>query len=306
VHNVGIAVCAPLSERSQAIVNRVARLATVAVRKRRSAAPAPPTLTVHQIVAYNFTRARRDAGWTQVETSDRLEPFLGYRLNQAGVSAIEKTYDSERRRNIDAAEIVAFARCFNRPISWFFLPPTGHSQDLIEPVHKGQFESLNIQAGDLTALTLGSPEGWQSFLDRVAELLDDDHRMTWRAVLWALRGDPDKEHWEQQIDLRRRAVEEVTLARLAGPGDEVITNMAQLLVELVKLTPQGYNTLRDTDPAQALALLTEGDQLVANLTREAERRRNSGEINLLRSHNPFDDLEPIDPAIALGIEQPEE
>ena len=107
----------------------------MAVRKHtRSATPAPPTLTVHQIVAYNFTRARRDAGWTQVETSERLEPFLGYRLNQAGVSAIEKTYDSERRRNIDAAEIVAFARCFNRPIGWFFLPPTGHSPDLIEPV----------------------------------------------------------------------------------------------------------------------------------------------------------------------------
>jgi hypothetical protein len=282
-------------------------LATVAVRKRtRNATPAPPTLTVHQIVAYNFTRARQQAGWTQVETSDRLEPFLGYRLNQAGVSAIEKTYDTERRRNIDAAEVVAFARCFNRPIGWFFLPPTGHSSDLVEPVHHAQFESLNIQAGDLTALTLGSPEGWQSLLDRLAELLNDDHRITWRAALWALRGDPDNEAWEQQIDLRRRAVEEVTLARLAGPGDEVITKMAQLLVELVKLTPQGYNTLRDTDPAQALALLTEGDKLVANLTREAERRRNSGDDDPIRGHEPFDDLKPIDPATALGIEQPEE
>ena len=279
----------------------------MAVRKRtRNATPAPPTLTVHQIVAYNFTRARRDAGWTQVETSERLEPFLGYRLNQAGVSAIEKTYDSERRRNIDAAEIVAFARCFNRPISWFFLPPTGHSSDLVAPVHNREFESLNIQAGDLTALTLGSPEGWRSFLDRIAELLNDDHRMTWRAVLWALRGDPDNEDLEQQIDLRRQAVEEVTLARLAGPGDEVITKMAQLLVELVKLTPQGYNTLRDTDPAQALAVLTEGDQLVANLTREAERRRERGDEDPIRGHEPFDDLKPIDPATALGIERPEE
>ena len=66
------------------------------------------------------------------------------------------TYDSERRRNIDAAEIVAFARCFNRPIAWFFLPPTAHSTDLVEPVHHGEFDSLNIQAGDVTALTLGS------------------------------------------------------------------------------------------------------------------------------------------------------
>ena len=58
-------------------------------------------------------------------------------------------------------------------------------------------------------------------------------------------------------------------------------------------------TLRDTDPAQALTPLTEGDQLVANLTREAERRCNSDEVNLLRSHNPFDDLQPTDPARTL-------
>jgi hypothetical protein len=285
-------------------------LATVAVRKRtkrtRNAASAPPTLTVHQIVAYNFTRARRETGWTQVETSERLEPLLGYRLNQAGVSAIEKTYDSERRRNIDAAEIVAFARCFNRPISWFFLPPTGHSRDLVEPVNKGEFQSLNIEAGDLTAYALGSPEGWRSFLQRLAELLDDDHPTTWAALLWALRGDPGKEEWEQQINLRRRAVEEVTLARLASPGDEVITKMAQLLVELVKLTPQGYNELRETDPGQALALLTEGDRLVANLTREAERRRDAGEVELLSTGNPFEELTPIDPAVALGVEYTEE
>jgi hypothetical protein len=282
----------------------------VAVRKRtkrtRSATAAPPTLTVHQIVAYNFTRARREAGWTQVETSDRLEPLLGYRLNQAGVSAIEKTYDSERRRNIDTAEIVAFARCFNRPISWFFLPPAGHLHDLIEPVHRGEFESRNIQAGDLTALTLGDPDGWRSFLDRLAELLDDDRRLTWRAVLWALRGDPNSHDWEQQIDLRRRAVKEVTLARLAGPGDEVITKMAQLLVDLVKLTPQGYNTLRDTDPEQALAILTEGDQLVANLTREAERRRQADEVELLSTGNPFEELKPIEPADVLGVKRAEE
>ena len=91
--------------------------------KQRPAAK--PATTVHQIVAYNFRRAREEEGWTQSQTSEFLEPFLGYRLNQAGVSAIEKTFDSERRRNIDVAEIVAFSRCFRTPISWFFLPPPG-------------------------------------------------------------------------------------------------------------------------------------------------------------------------------------
>ena len=140
-------------------------------RRTRVANETTPTLTVHQIVAYNFTRARQQAGWTQVETSERLEPYLGYRLNQAGVSAIEKTYDSERRRNIDAAEIVAFARCFNLPIGWFFLPPAGHARDLIEPVHTDE-PKTPTRAADLISLIVGTPPGWRSFLARLAELLE--------------------------------------------------------------------------------------------------------------------------------------
>jgi hypothetical protein len=261
--------------------------------RRRARVPkeTTPTLTVHQIVAYNFTRARQQAQWTQTETGERLEPFLGYRLNQAGVSAIEKTYDTDRRRNIDVAEIVAFARCFNKPIGWFFLPPTGHPGTLVEPVHA----DAPLEASYLTSLILGTPPGWRSFLDRLGELLDHDHHPTWDAVLWATHGANDAAHWEQQIDLRRRAIEQVTLARLAGPEDEVITNMARLLVQLAKLTPLGYNKLRDTDPDQALSLLAEGDQLVGTLTKDAERRRKVGQP----SGGGFDDLRPIEPEQAL-------
>jgi hypothetical protein len=261
--------------------------------RRRSRVPktTTPTLTVHQIVAFNFTRARQQAQWTQTETGERLEPFLGYRLNQAGVSAIEKTYDTDRRRNIDAAELVAFARCFNKPIGWFFLPPTGHPGDLVDPVHP----DTPFEAAYLTTLVLGTPAGWQSFLDRLTELLDIDHRATWDAVLAATHGVKDAAQWEQQIDLRRRAIEQVTLTRLAGPEDDVITNMARLLVQLAKLTPLGFNKLRDTDPDQALALLAEGDELVETLTKGAERRRKTGKP----SGGGFDDLRPIEPEEAL-------
>ncbi len=142
---------------------------------------------MHQVVAYNFARARHDAGWTQVETSQRLVPYLGYRLNQAGISAIEKTYDSERRRNIDTAEVVAFARCFDRPIGWFFLPPPGHSADLVEPLPTGHDDSVALAASELTAVVVGTPPGWQSLLDRLAELLETDPRATSAALDAALR-----------------------------------------------------------------------------------------------------------------------
>ena len=166
-------------------------------------------------------------------------------------------------------------------------PPTGHPTDLIEPVHPDR----PLEAAYLTSLVLGTPPGWRSFLDRLTELLDHDHHPTWDAVLWATHGANDAAQWEQQIDLRRRAVEQVTLARLAGPEDDAITNMARLLVQLAKLTPLGYNKLRDTDPDQALALLAEGDQLVETLTKDAERRRKTGRS----SSGGFDDLRPIEP-----------
>jgi hypothetical protein len=54
--------------------------------------PTACVLTVPRVVSYNFARARHEAGWTQVETSDLLEPSLGYRLGQVGVAAIERTF----------------------------------------------------------------------------------------------------------------------------------------------------------------------------------------------------------------------
>ncbi len=270
-------------------------------KKGRGAAIAPPTLTVHQIVAYNFARARQHAGWTQVETGERLAPYLGYRLNQAGVSAIEKTYDTERRRNIDAAEIVAFARCFNRPIGWFFLPPTGHAAEWVEPLDDPRDDRYAFQVADLTKLVIGTPGGWRSLLDRLDELLDVEHEPTWDAISEALDGVRRSESWERQIDLRRRALQQITLARLVGPEDEAVTRLAAVLVDLVKLTPLGFRKLRDADPEQALALLVEADEHVEDFTADAERRRAAGEP----STGGFDDLEPIDPAEVLRPGTPE-
>ena len=77
--------------------------------------------------------------------------------------------------------------------------------------------------------------------------------------------------------------------------------MAQLLVQLAKLTPIGFNKLRDANPEEALALLAEGDELVAGLTRDAQRRRKTGRP----STGGFDDLRPIEPEEALRQRQSE-
>ena len=123
------------------------------------------SVTAHQVVAYNFRRARTQAGWTQAgwtqtQTSQRLEPHLGYALNQAGVSAIERTFDSDRRRNIDVAELVAFSRCFNRPLGWFFLPPPGPgTAEIDNATATGTEPDARLPAPQLAALAFGTPHG---------------------------------------------------------------------------------------------------------------------------------------------------
>ena len=118
------------------------------------------SVTAHQVVAYNFRRARTQAGWTQTQTSQRLEPHLGYALNQAGVSAIERTFDSDRRRNIDVAELVAFSRCFNRPLGWFFLPPPSRgTAEIDNATATGTEPDTRTPAPQLATLAFGTPHG---------------------------------------------------------------------------------------------------------------------------------------------------
>ena len=97
-------------------------------RTPTAASPEPPSqirpgqADLNEIVAYNFRAARELRGWTQDETARALEGLLGQRLPQASISAIERAYEGDRRREFDAHEILAFALAFDLPLIWFFLP----------------------------------------------------------------------------------------------------------------------------------------------------------------------------------------
>ena len=80
-------------------------------------------LTPNQVIAYNLAQARLWKGWTQEQACEALEPYLGKRWSKANYSAAERSVDGSRIRQFDADEIVAFARAFDMPITWFFLPP---------------------------------------------------------------------------------------------------------------------------------------------------------------------------------------
>ncbi len=80
-------------------------------------------LSPNQVVAYNLALARAQRRWTQAEATAALEPYLGVRWSVVNYSAAERSVAGERIRNFDADEIVAFARAFELPVTWFFMPP---------------------------------------------------------------------------------------------------------------------------------------------------------------------------------------
>jgi hypothetical protein len=97
------------------------------VARKKQARPQPVEWIVqvspNQLVAYNLAQARLNKGWTQEQAAAALEPFLGVRWSKASFSAAERSIDGERVRQFTADEVVAFARCFQLPVTWFFLPP---------------------------------------------------------------------------------------------------------------------------------------------------------------------------------------
>lgn len=91
-------------------------------------------LTPNQIVAYNLARAREWKGWTQDQAAEALEPYLGKRWSTASFSQAERSIAGKVNRNFDADELVAFARAFEVPIGWFFMPPPPRSDHPPAPV----------------------------------------------------------------------------------------------------------------------------------------------------------------------------
>ncbi len=143
------------------------------VGRKRTPADEPPQTNalrageadLNEIVAYNFRQARELRAWTQEETAQALEPLLGQRLPQASISAIERAYEGERRREFDAQEILAFALAFDLPLVWFFLPPPAD--------HRTLHRTSNI-VSDLYGIVFGEEEQLEPVYDRLRQLGIDE------------------------------------------------------------------------------------------------------------------------------------
>jgi transcriptional regulator with XRE-family HTH domain len=128
---------------------------------RRSKPLEEPTVNLNEVIAYNFRRARELRGLTQPEAAAALEPFLGQRLPQASISAIERTFGGDKHREFDAQEILAFTCAFDLPLLWFFLPPPGDQRRL---------QATSDRVNELYRLALGRQDQLEILYARFREL----------------------------------------------------------------------------------------------------------------------------------------
>ncbi len=177
-------------------------------RRRQAPPPAPPPeVDLNQVVAYNFRAARELRGWTQEHVADRLEPYLGQRLTQAAVSAIERAWDGDRRREFDAHELLTFAMVFNLPIIWFLLPP---------PRDHRLMRATTRQVDELYTWILGRPDQLEPVYDRLRDIGVTDPTAV-EATVERITGAPSS---ARQWNYRERR-KEILLALLDNHADRL-------------------------------------------------------------------------------------
>ena len=134
------------------------------VMARKKPQPTAPAWTPNQIVAHNIAKARLIRGWTQDQAAEACEPYLGTRLSTASWSALERSVDGNRIRQIDADELIAFARAFDLPIGFFLTPPSVWDGHVVATPDTGP---AGLEPEELFDVVIGTPDNlhaWEQYL----------------------------------------------------------------------------------------------------------------------------------------------
>jgi hypothetical protein len=144
--------------------------------KKRVKRPIYLGLTANQIVAFNLARAREWKNWSQDEAAEALEPYLGKRWSKASFSQAERSIAGKVIRQFTADEILAFARAFDLPIGWFFMPPPPWSNEPGVPVALDTPDSgeFGRALAELVDLVFGTPENAAVLQMRLSAWLDQN------------------------------------------------------------------------------------------------------------------------------------
>jgi transcriptional regulator with XRE-family HTH domain len=191
--------------------------------------PPPPEIDLNQVVAYNIREARHLRGWTQEELADRLEPYLGQRLTQAGVSSIERAWDGDRRREFDAHELLIFAMVFDLPILWFLLPPPGDHRLM---------RATTRPVDELYVWLLGRPEQLEPLYERLRQLGIADPTTAQETVEKITGVSSTARQWSYQE--RRKELLLALLDQHADNFDKNIEELGQIVDHLRQIGIRGF------------------------------------------------------------------
>lgn len=232
---------------------------------------------LNQVVAYNVREARELRGWTQDDFSARLEPYMGQRLTQAGVSSIERAWDGDRKREFDAHELLIFSLVFDLPILWFLLPPPGDDRLM---------RATTRPVNELYAHLLGMPHQLDALYDKLRRLGVADPDGT-DPALQRLTGAPNPRQWgyRQQREALLLALEN----QHADDFDTAVEELGAIFDHLRQVGMRGFiaeKTYRErasvgpgadeatpTDTTAAAEALPAGTGAARPSTRRTGRRR---------------------------------
>ena len=116
--------------------------------------------TPNQVVAYNLRRARALRGLSLEATAAALAPLVGGRWTRQNINQLERAAGGGRERRFDADLLVALARVFDVPMTWFFLPPP-HAEGIRVGEEKIETAALLDRLFN---------NGWVEVKDRLVEL----------------------------------------------------------------------------------------------------------------------------------------
>jgi transcriptional regulator with XRE-family HTH domain len=133
-------------------------------RRRKSVQHPVPSWTPNQIVAHNIARARMLRGWTQDQAAEACAAYLGARLSAASWSAMERSVDGDRVREITADELVAFARAFDLPVGFFLTPPSAWDDHVVATPDAGPEGLTPIELFDVVIGTAENLAAWEQYL----------------------------------------------------------------------------------------------------------------------------------------------
>jgi hypothetical protein len=144
---------------------------SVMARKKQ---PAVPAWTPNQIVAHNIAKARLFRGWTQDQAAEACEPYLGTRLSTASWSALERSVDGNRIRQIDANELIAFARAFDLPVGFFLTPPSAWDGHVVATPDASPG---GLEPEELFDVVIGTPDNLRSWEQYLLSWPSPEHRV---------------------------------------------------------------------------------------------------------------------------------